>query len=229
LRAYGEVALGFGGGGDVDTGGGLIASAGAGIAVPIFPGFEAEIGAQVTQAIDGDFTAVAPYLRASLRFGGKPSGPYTDVRRWQLSMGLSHQEPNAGFRKPGVTATAAPALFETSLDLFLTENAYFTGNAQTVVAGDAGGYAIGLLGLGYAMPLSDRWTLSVEGHMGAAGGGGVDTGGGLVGGARVEMDYHLTDTLSLSAGVGALRSLRDGGARPVTFHLGIKTAFTTYH
>ena len=64
--------------------------------------------------------------------------------------------------------------------------------------------------------------------VGAAGGGGVDTGGGLVGAARVELDYNLSDTLSISAGLGRLQSLRGGGARPVTLHLGFKTRFSTF-
>ncbi|MBL4750136.1 MAG: hypothetical protein JKX71_06055 [Amylibacter sp.] len=229
LRAFAEVATGFAGGGDVDTGGGFIVSAGGGVALPLFGGFEAEIGAQGTTAIDGDFTALSPYIRASLNFGDK-TRPYTDARHWQLTLGATYQEPNSGFRKPGITTNAAPVLLESSIDLFLTDRIYFTGNAQTVAHGDAGGYAIGLLGFGYAMPLNNTWTVSLEGLAGAAGGGGVDTGGGLVGAARVEVDYALRQNMAISVGLGTMQSLRGGGgARPITLHLGIKTAFTTFH
>jgi hypothetical protein len=229
LRAFAEVAAGFGGGGDVDTGGGLLASVGAGVAIPLFGGLEAEIGAQATTALDGDFTAFAPYVRAALNFGD-PKRPYTETRRWQVTLGFSQQEPNSSYRRPGATSTASPVLVESSLDLFLGERFYFTGNAQTAVLGDVGGYAIGLLGFGYAMPLGKTWTVSLEGQVGAAGGGGVDTGGGLVGAARVELDYALNDNLAISAGIGTMQSLRGGGgARPLTLHLGFKTAFTTYH
>jgi hypothetical protein len=121
-------------------------------------------------------------------------------------------------------------LFESSIDLFLTDRIYFTGNAQTVAHGDAGGYAIGLLGFGYAMPLNNTWTVSLEGHIGGAGGGGVDTGGGLVGAARVEVDYAIRQNMAISVGLGTMQSLRSGGgARPVTVHVGVKTAFTTFH
>jgi hypothetical protein len=229
LRAFAEVATGFGGGGDVDTGGGLLATVGAGVALPLFGGLEAELGAQATTAIDGDFTAISPYIRAALNFGDK-ARPYGDIRKWQLSLGLTQQEANTGFRKPGVTATASPVLTESSLDLFLTDNFYFTGNAQTVVHGDAGGYAVGLLGMGYAIPLNDYWTVSLEGHFGAAGGGGVDTGGGLVAAARVEVDYWVRENFAISAGIGTMQSLRGSkGAKPVTLHLGVKTAFTSFH
>ncbi len=231
FRAFAEVAGGFGGGGDVDTGGGLIASAGAGIAFPISKSLEVEAGAQVTHALGGDFTAVSPFVRVALRFGNKgDGGPYGDVRRWQQTVSLSYQSPNAGFRKAGDPRTAAPVLIETALDLFFTDRTYGIFSAQTVASGDAGGYAVGLLGLGYAQPIGQsRWTVSGELHLGAAGGGGVDTGGGLVGGGRVELDYRVTDTVSLSAGVGTQRSLRGGGAKPTTFHLGFKAKFNTYH
>lgn len=229
-RAFADAALGFGGGGDVDTGGGLIASAGVGAALPIFPGFEAEVGANYTVALDGDLTALTPYMRGSLTFGDhKNSQDLGNPQRWQLTLGVTTQVEHSGMRRPGSGKSGSPTLTETGLDLFLTERTYFTGNAQTVFLGDAGGYAVGLLGLGHAIPLNDTWTVSVEGYLGAAGGGGIDTGGGLMGGARLELDYKLSDALALSGGIGTLQSLRGGGAKPVTIHLGFKTAFTTFH
>lgn len=229
LRAFADIATGFGGGGDVDTGGGLLVSAGAGVAIPIARGFELEFGAQATTAVDGDLDAIAPYVRTSLTFGAK-NRAYQTQHHWQLSMGMSLQSPNTGFRKPGVLATASPALVETSVDLFVGKHLYLTGNAQTVAGGHAGGYAIGLMGLGYEFPLSKRWNVSVEGMLGAAGGGGIDTGGGLVAAAKLELDYAINDKVALSAGIGKMETLRgNGGAKPVTFHLGLKTRFTTFH
>ena len=231
LRAFAEVAAGFGGGGDVDTGGGFIASVGVGAAVPVLRGLDLEFGAQATTALDGDLTALVPYVRTSLSFGAKKSRPYQKPRHWQFSMGLTSQSPNPGYRKPGVTATASPVLIESSADLFVGKHLYLTGNAQTVAGGHAGGYAIGLMGLGYEIPLNNRWTVSVEGMLGAAGGGGVDTKGGLVAAAKVEVDYAINDKLAISAGIGKMQTLRGGGggAKPVTFHLGLKTRFTTFH
>lgn len=230
LRAFGEVAAGFGGGGDVDTGGGVIGSVGAGVVLPVARGFEIEAGTQFTAALEGDFQAIAPFLRASLRFGERASEPYGDQRNWQLTLGVTSQQANDTYRNPGVTADASPLLTESSIDLFLTDRTYLTGNAQTVIDGDAGGYALGALGLGYQIPLGDNWGLSFEGLVGAAGGGGVDTNGGLVGLVKVEADYWFKDNLAISAGVGHMRPLRgSGGAQPMTLHLGFKTRFNTYH
>jgi len=229
LRAFAEVAAGFGGGGDVDTGGGFLATIGTGVAIPVTRGLDLEFGAQATTALDGDLRAIVPYVRTSLSFGHK-GRPYQSQQRWQLSMGLTLQSPNQGFRKPGVTATASPVLIESSVDLFVGKHLYLTGNAQTVASGHAGGYAIGLMGMGYEFPLNERWTVSAEGMLGAAGGGGIDTGGGLVAAAKLELDYALSDKLAISAGIGKMETLRGGGgAKPVTFHLGLKTRFTTFH
>ena len=229
LRAYGEIAAGVAGGGDVDTGGGLVATLGVGAAIPIARGFELEFGAQATTAVDGDLDAIAPYVRTSLTFGAK-NRPYQTPHRWQLSFGLSLQSPNTGFRKPGVTQTGSPILLETSVDLFVGKHLYLTGNAQTAAAGGAGGYQVGLMGLGYEFPLSKRWTVSAEAMVGAAGGAGIETRGGLMAAGKLELDYAFNDKISLSAGIGKLVTLRGGsGAKPVTLHLGIKTKFTTFH
>lgn len=229
LRAFGEVAVGVAGGGDVDTGGGLIATAGVGAAIPVARGFELEFGAQATTAVDGNLDAIAPYVRTSLTFGAK-NRPYQSPHRWQLGFGLALQSPNAGFRKPGVTSTASPVLLETSIDLFIGKHLYLTGNAQTAAAGHAGGYQVGLMGLGYEFPLNKRWTVSVEGMLGAAGGAGIDTNGGLMAAGKLELDYALNDKLAISAGIGTLQTLRGvGGAKPTTFHLGLKSSFTTFH
>lgn len=229
LRAFGEIAVGVGGGGDVDTGGGLLATVGVGAAIPIARGFELEFGAQATTALNGDLDAISPYVRTSLIFGAK-NRPYQTPHRWQLGFGLSLQSPNEGFRKPGHTATGSPVLLETSIDLFLGKHLYLTGNAQTAGAGQAGGYQVGLMGLGYEFPLNNRWTISAEAMVGAAGGAGIDTRGGLMAAGKLELDYAFNDRLSLSAGIGKLSTIRDsGGAKPVTFHLGLKSRFTTFH
>ncbi|MEK9685646.1 MAG: hypothetical protein VW226_13970, partial [Rhodospirillaceae bacterium] len=139
----------------------------------------------------------------------------------------SHQEPNDDFRLPGSNRPEAPIMQESSLDLFITDGLYVTGNAQTTVAGNAGGYAIGLLGLGYELPLSENWFISAEGHVGAAGGGSVNASGGLIGGARLELDRTIVGRTRLSLSIGQLKSLKSGGMAPVVTQIGIKIPFQT--
>ena len=115
---------------------------------------------------------------------------------------------------------------ESSIDYFLTDSVYLTGNAQTTVSGGVAGYAGGLLGLGREFSVGDQWRFSLEAHVGAAGGGGVNVGRGLLGGARVEVDYILDPKNAVSVGLGVLQSFNGGMQAPV-LQLGYKHRFTT--
>ena len=116
---------------------------------------------------------------------------------------------------------------ETSIDLFVTDRVYLTGNAQTVLGGDAAGYAIGLLGAGLQHELSQRVSLGVEAVVGAAGGGGVSVGSGLIAGLRGEMDIQVTNGFYASIAVGQYRSVTDGGMAPLFVGLGLKVPLRT--
>lgn len=227
VRPYADASIGFGGGGDIDTGAGLLLSAGVGAALAISPSFEIMAGVQRVQATDGDFGAWSPYLRGSVNLGGSPDQDRDGSRTWRLaySTAITHQFANDDFRKPGDLRDASPTLNATAIDVYLAGDLYFTGEAQTVMYGDAGGYALGILGAGYKFDLAERWDLSIEALVGAAGGGGVATNGGLIAGARAEVDYALTDSFLLSGGIGYLQTIEGGGMAPVTIHAGIKIPF----
>lgn len=231
IRAFGEASAGFAGGGDVDTGGGVVVSAGGGLAIPIGRAFELEFGATGIAAVEGGFAAISPFLRGSFAFAGtRGRDPSQPSRKWQISTGATVQIPHTGYRKSSKSDAIAPVLMETNIDIFLTERVYFMGSAQTVMLGDAGGYAVGLMGAGYELPLSRNWFLSGELHVGAAGGGGVQTLGGLMAGGRLELDYALPSGARISGGVGYLQTIRSGvGAKPVTVQLGVKLPFRTHY
>ena len=222
-----EGALGFSGGGDVDTGAGALATLGVGAGVRIAPWADLEFVLGGTRAAGGDFGGATGTLRLVRVFdrgqGSTTGGP----QRWAYSAGLSIQDPNASFRRPGATATGRPVMQESSLDLFLTDALYLTGTAQTAMGGDVAGFAIGTLGLGYRMELSPKWALSLEGHLGAAGGGGVNVTGGAIAGLKAEIDYALNDRVSVSAGLGKMRALESGGMAPGVLTLGLKFPFET--
>ena len=224
LRPYGEAAFGIGGGGAVESGGGLIASIGAGLRWQ--PGrLGLDLGVSAITSLTGDFLAVSPVLNIGLAFGGGQR----QSTEWQISTGLTQQFPNTTFRKPGVPNTGAPLMIDTKIDLFLSENVYLSGQAYTALAGGAGGYQIGLIGLGYRHRLAPRWSLSGEAFMGAGGGAGVDTKGGLLLAYGVDLDYALTERMYLTLGAGQVMALQTGGMAPLTANLGLKFPFTTLH
>lgn len=226
MSLFAEGSIGFGGGGDVNTGGGILGNVGVGIAVPIASWGDIELVLGKSIALDGDASGLGATVRLTRVFGrnGKSSGT---LQNWQFSTGLSLQSPNATFRNPGATKSGSPIMVETSVDLFLGKDFYITGNAQTTVDGNVGGYAIGLIGAGYRFPIGQKWALSLEGHIGAAGGGGVNAQGGPVVGLRAEVDYKLSDKLFISTGFGKLQSVNSGGMAPTIFQIGVKMPFST--
>ena len=82
------------------------------------------------------------------------------------------------------------------------------GQAAIATNGGAGGYATGQLGLGWLSALlgGTAWRVGAEATVGAAGGGSVQVGGGLVGQAQLQARYDLSPQWALLADAGWLRS-----------------------
>ena len=224
FQMFGDVSLGFGGGGDIDTGPGILGSIGLGGRVPLSKRVDLEMGIQSLAAFNGSFNALSPYIRTSYIF--KRPNLLIKSQNFQYSTGFSYQLANLEFRKIGEQSNANPVLNFTSLDVSLNNNFYLIGEAQTVMLGDSGGYALGLLGLGYRHSLSKRWNLSPEVFIGAAGGGGVETKGGLLAGGQIELDYKFSERLWLSAGLGYLASIKGKGMAPTIINFGLKIPFS---
>ena len=225
---FGEAALGFGGGGEVDTGAGALVSVAGGVSVPLANWLDLDLAVGGTKALSGDHGGALASVRLTRVFKRAPDQSTSGKpQKWAYSFGVSVQDPNARFRKAGAPGSGRPIMQESSVDMFLSDRLYMTGNAQTAMGGEVAGYAVGLLGLGYEMPLSPRWSASVEAHLGAAGGGGVNAAGGLIGGLRAELDYALRDNLRLSLGLGTLRALKPCGLAPTVATVGFKIPFET--
>ena len=66
------------------------------------------------------------------------------------------------------------------MDYFIDPEWFITGQGLGPYGGDAGAYMIGLLGTGVRTHITRNIFAELEGLVGAAGGGGLNTGGGLV-------------------------------------------------
>lgn len=228
VSLLGQTSVGFGGGGDVDTGGGLLVGAAAGITFPLREKFNFELTYGALAAIDTDLSGHGMQISLSRPFSEDGSREQkSKPQLWQVGLGMSAQPPNTSYMKSRSNVGIQPMMQESSIDLFISDNTYLTGNAQTTVSGGVAGYALGLLGMGHEFDVGNFWRLSIEGHVGAAGGGGVDVGNGLLGGARVEADYLLSPNRSVSLGFGHLKSF-DGGLDVPIIQLGFKQRFTTH-
>ena len=111
------------------------------------------------------------------------------------------------------------------LDYFLSPTEqrtqwFVTGQGLAAYKGEAGAYMTGLLGAGVHQALPGAWFAEAEALVGAAGGGGLATGGGLVGQVNLGLGYRLSKRLSLMGTVGTMDAFRgDFRARVLGFGL----------
>ncbi|MDX6746962.1 hypothetical protein SHK09_09175 [Polaribacter sp. PL03] len=113
------------------------------------------------------------------------------------------------------------------VNLDLNKHLFLAGQTSFANFGDAGAYAEGLVGLGVRTNniLNTNASLFTQILAGAAGGGNISTGEGLIIKPSVGVDYQLNNTLSLRSAIGYVKA--KGGALSNPFlNFGIKYNFT---
>jgi hypothetical protein len=209
-----RLAAGAAGGGAIDTGGGFIYKASLGGEIVLTDALSLGLDYGIIDAPDGSFEA--EMARVTLRYGlGMAAVSRTsnrldpeDVSFGKWALRLSHvtylSDPtlrkNAGGGDVNLIALKA--------DRLLSDHFYVTGQAAAAYQGDAGGYATGLLGIGYRYMLTDRLSIRAELLAGPAGGGGVNTSGGAILQPMAGLSWKLSKNLDFALMAGKLRSLR---------------------
>jgi len=109
------------------------------------------------------------------------------------------------------------------INLLLNKHLYVAGQTSFANFGNAGAYAEGIVGLGIkTSPFLDKTTTVFTQLLGgAAGGGNISTGEGLIIKPSIGLDYKLNETLSLRSAFGYVSS--KGGTLSSTYvNFGIK-------
>ena len=90
----------------------------------------------------------------------------------------------------------------------LNKTFYIAGEAAFAYEGKSGGYAHGIFGLGIKSNrlLNERISFFAEAGAGVAGGGGVDSGEGVLVRPTAGINYHLNDNFSFTASGGQMWS-----------------------
>ena len=211
LQAGVRAALGLGGGGALATGGGGLAKVSAHVAGSLLPNWT--LGAEAGLVRGAGAMPRARSLQLwigrelqPLAGGGASLAPGT-VAALEWTAGVQRMQRAArrdGRRGPVDLVTG-------KLDRSLGPSLYLSAQAHSAFGGDAGAFSTGLLGLGWATPAAGRaWRVGAEVLAGAAGGAGLDTGGGAIGQALAWASLAVGPRSHLRAGYGRVRALQSG-------------------
>ncbi|OOZ39235.1 hypothetical protein BOW53_12290 [Solemya pervernicosa gill symbiont] len=235
-----KLAVGFGaaGGGDVETGGGIIADSYLGFEHQFQSGISIGARAGYLIAPDGDFEALTSALQLGYSFDAPDITPAggTLVARDEyapqfMRVRFMHQSylPEEGMRrKGGAVDDRRVDLIGAKFDYMLNRHVYLTGQAISAYAGGAGGYAVGLLGAGVTRPFwrHSRLQWNAELTVGAAGGGGLPVGGGYIVQPMAGIEYLLTPNMGVALN-GGLIWAPEGELTAGLVEFGINYRFST--
>jgi len=233
-------SAGMAGGGDVATGGGLLVHAETSLQQRLSDSLYAEIAGGYVKAPDGGFKAYTLTGKLGYHFY-TPEVPSdmaflsnSDVRGFQpshLRVRMTKQEyKKASPNWRGHHNDLNVNNLGIQLDAFLADNFFLSGQVLAAYSGKAGAYMVGLVGVGVHQHLFETPVFfDVEALIGASGGGGLSTGGGLVWQSNAGLGYQFNEKYSLIAQYGYMAAATKGNfkAKVVTFSLGYNfTLFT---
>jgi len=229
------VSIGASGGGNVDTGGGLIGNASVSLEHRFRNGVLLGAQAGYIDAAKGAFKANT--LGLYLGYSDQAPRPLHEItpddvraRHWRLR--VSHQTyfPTGDTRRKGQTQHDDRNIHLIALhtDLILNPRLYLTGQALGAYDGGAGGYAAGLVGGGVIYPLwkQSRLFFNAEGLVGAAGGGGIAVGDGLITQASAGVGYRINKTYDVMLSYGKTQASQ-GSFEANTLTMSLSVCFTS--
>ncbi|WP_100277544.1 hypothetical protein [Mariprofundus aestuarium] len=230
-------SLGVAGGGNVATGGGFLVNADLSLQQRLGDHLFAEVSGGYVKAPGASFRAVSVAGKLGYHF-------YTPNIRDEEEVSLSDL---AGFNPSHFRVRATHQSYKKAaanwrthhpnlnvdllgiqIDYFPYQYLFLTGQGIAAYKGMAGAYMTGLVGAGVHLPLFGS-PLFVEGEalIGAAGGGGLAMGGGLVWQGNAGLGYQFTDDLSLSAQYGYMGAV-NGNFRARVMTLSFGYSFTLF-
>lgn len=205
-----KFGIGAGGGGGVDTKGGFLIYPDLSIEQKLFDNVYVSVNKGFLMSPDTHFTS------STLGFGIKYYVDKDGTNSNERSFSKGKLKGLETIIKQDLYFNAArdggfnQNMHQISLQINFFLNKYLYGAGQTSFAnfGDAGAYAEGIVGLGLQSNTFFNNTTSVFAQVlgGAAGGGGISTGQGLIVKPSLGINYELTNKLKLRGGLGYVKA-----------------------
>jgi hypothetical protein len=239
MHVGGKLLAGSGGGGDVDTGGGLLWGAQVDVRGNVAMGLEATLGIGLLESLDGGLDATTftaglgwsstgtelslDYPRSRLVREGI-DGRDAEIKTTRFLVLNKSYSPKGGARKKnGDDYTSTLQLMGVGMEHPLgSYGLLVTGRLFGAWDGNAGGYAEALGGLKWQYsPFEDgRHTLHLQVAAGAAGGGGADVGSGLIYDYLAGYRMQFSKSASLFVDAGRVES-NEGTFDATLYQLGL--------
>lgn len=235
LRLKLSGSAGVAGGGNVDTGGGLLTDLGLGLQANISDDVSVEVEAGLVDSLLADFKARSFALKLNQSYSTPLVLQGETVQLAQLqAYDVQHMRVrfvHQSYFKPANATTSWRShhahrdvnLLGFQNDYFINDYVFLSGQGIAAYEGQAGGYMAGLVGGGFVYPLTKQWAVEMELLAGAAGGGGLAVGGGLVWQVNAGVSYHMTDDYSVLLEAGRIAAVK--GA----FVANVASVSTAYH
>ena len=225
------LTIGGAGGGDVGSGGGIVARANLGLEYRISSDLSLIMDGGYLTAPDGNYDT--PYVGFNLAYvmetfaqdqKGAPLEETDLIQTTKWRYRPSHQSYFDAQRRGG--SSQDMQLLGGKIDWMGGDWWYLTGQGLSAYGGGAGGYSEGHWGVGFLSPSWKNLQLYGEMLIGAGGGGGVDSGSALLYKPSVGLEYNLNRDFSLQTGIGKVIS-REGNLDASTLDLSLVWRFGT--
>ena len=200
-------------GGRIFPEGGLTAYPSIGADVKFSKKFGLSLHGGYHRAVGGTFEAYTAGF--SLKYYGLSGGiedPFSDEKIIAIqTQGIRINAENQTYfdvEKQGATPSSNLQLIALKITYDFNKRFYFAGETSFAYEGESGGYAHGIFGLGLKSNrfLNDNFSTFLELSGGVAGGGGIDSGPGILVRPTVGINYHISDDLSFHVAGGQMWS-----------------------
>jgi len=230
------VFVGAGGGGSAPQGGGLMLKAYLG-ALYQFGDYSLGLNYSRVKFPNGDIDSSGVSVVADVKFDtlfvetpidSKIFSSYNFMNsKDYFTPTLQYYIPTSGTKKTnGSNLDKNIGLIGIEYGAYISDNvlAYFESSAA--FSGDSAGYMEVLGGLGYSLPLAKTTNIQAKVSLGSAGGGQINTGGGAVSKASLNLNYNPTKNINAGFALGAYHAFEgDFDATTARVNIGINTNF----
>jgi len=219
-----KFGVGAGGGGGVDTKGGFLIYPDISLEQKLFDNFYASINKGFLMSPDAHF--ISSTFGIGLKYYVDKDGILSHNKEFSKAKfkGLQTIIKQDWYVNASRNGNFEQDMHQISLQINVFLNKYIYAAGQTSFAnfGDAGAYAEGIVGLGVQSNSFFNNSLSMYGQLlgGAAGGGGISTGEGLIVKPSVGLNLKVTNNLNLRGGIGYVKA-RGGQLSSVFANFGI--------